>query len=123
MNCPQKLQMESPTPFERYWQQNRQRLLQENPDYRAVVDGYKMRTGADWLLFAMPVVAALLVFDWSPFQRELLNWLLSAFVAIVSFALCVAVKSWLSGARPLSEIEAEVKEQARSEFEKSSKGA
>jgi len=82
-----------------------------------------MRTGADWLLFAMPVVAALLVFDWSPFQRELLNWLLSAFVAIVSFALCVAVKSWLSGARPLSEIEAEVKEQARREFEKSSKGA
>jgi len=115
--------MESLTPFERYWQQNRQRLLQENPDYRAVVDGYKMRTGADWLLFAMPVVAALLVFDWSPFQREMLNWLLSAFVAIVSFALCVAVKSWLSGARPLSEIEAEVKEQARREFEKSSEGA
>ena len=63
-----------------------------------------------------PVVAAILVFDWSPFGRELLNWILSALVAIVSFATCVAVKSWLSGTRPLSEIEEEVKEQARRDF-------
>ena len=78
-----------------------------------------MKSGADWLLFAMPVVAAILVFDWNPFGRELLNWIVSALVAIISFVACVAVKSWLSGGRPVSEIEADIKEQARQEFEAS----
>lgn len=102
--------------FEQYWTANRQSLLNANREYREAIDSYKMHSGADWLLFALPVVAAILVFDWSPFGRELLNWILSALVAIVSFATCVAVKSWLSGTRPLSEIEEEVKEQARRDF-------
>lgn len=102
--------------FEQYWTANRQSLLNSNREYRETIDSYKMHSGADWLLFALPVVAAILVFDWSPFGRELLNWILSALVAIVSFAVCVAVKSWLSGTRPLSEIEEEVKEQARRDF-------
>ena len=118
-----------PTTFEQYWLKNRQRLLNENQEYREAIEGYKMKSGADWLLFAMPVVAALLVFDWNPFGRELLNWIISALVAIICFAACVAVKSWLSvaacvavkswlsGGRPISEIEADIKEQARREFE------
>ena len=106
-----------PTTFEQYWLKNRQRLLNDNQEYREAIEGYKMKSGADWLLFAMPVVAALLVFDWNPFGRELLNWIVSALVSIICFAACVAVKSWLSGGRPISEIEADIKEQARREFE------
>ena len=102
--------------FEQYWTVNRERLLNANREYREAIDSYKMHSGADWLLFALPVVAAILVFDCSPFGRELLNWILSALVAIVSFAVCVAVKSWLSGTRPLSEIEEDVKKQARRDF-------
>lgn len=105
------------TAFEQYWMKNRLRLLNDNQEYREAIEGYKMKSGADWLLFAMPVVAAILVFDWNPFGRELLNWIVSALVAIISFAACVAVKSWLSGGRPVSEIEADIKEQARQEFE------
>lgn len=107
------------TAFEQYWIKNRLRLLNDNQEFREAIEGYKMKSGADWLLFAMPVVAAILVFDWNPFGRELLNWIVSALVAIISFAACVAVKSWLSGGRPVSEIEADIKEQARQEFEAS----
>ena len=111
------MNQEKETSFEQYWQENRQRLLRQNREYNETLESYKMHSGADWLLFAIPVVAALLVFDWHPFASELLCWIVSALVAIVCFALCVAVKSYTSHARPLSEIEAEVKEQARKTFE------
>ncbi|MCR5130867.1 MAG: hypothetical protein K6C10_05330 [Prevotella sp.] len=103
--------------FEQYWLEHRQQLLNQNQEYRETLESYKMHSGADWLLFALPVVAALLVFDWHPFANELLCWVVSALVAIVCFALCVAVKSYLSNTRPLSEIEAEIKEQARKDYE------
>lgn len=111
------MNQEKETSFEQYWQANRQQLLNQNREYKETLESYKMHSGADWLLFAIPVVAALLVFDWHPFASELLCWIVSALVAIVCFALCVAVKSYTSHARPLSEIEAEVKEQARKTFE------
>jgi len=104
--------------FDQYWLEHRQQLLNQNEEYRRALDSYKMHSGADWLLFAIPVVAALLVFDWHPFASEILCWVVSAVVAIVFFALCVAVKSYLSNTRPLSEIEEDVKKQAQKEFER-----
>ena len=103
-------------PFEEYWKANRAELLRRDKEYARVAGGYKMESGADWLLFAMPAVAAVAVMNHAPFQSELANWLLAAAAAVVVFAACVAVKSAVGGIRPASEVEREAKERCRREF-------
>ena len=98
-----------PTTFEQYWQKNRQRLLNENQEYREAIEGYKMKSGADWLLFAIPVVAGIVSISYIPIEHELLRWIASIGITVVVFVLCVFVKSLTIPGRPLSEIEADVK--------------
>ena len=98
-----------PTTFEQYWQKNRQRLLNDNPEYREAIEGYKMKSGADWLLFAIPVVAGIVSISYIPIEHELLRWIASIGITVVVFVLCVFVKSLTIPGRPLSEIEADVK--------------
>ncbi|MBQ1668521.1 MAG: hypothetical protein II063_11160, partial [Prevotella sp.] len=59
--------------------------------------------------------------DWNPFQRELVNWLIGAFAAIVTFVLCVWIKSIISGNRSLDEVEKEIKARCMSNYEKTGK--
>lgn len=110
--------MQSPTDFEAYWEANRRRMLDADEEYKKAVSSYKLNSGADWLLFAFPVVVAIVVLDWSPFAGEFLNWVVGALAAVVTFVACVAIKTQMSGTRPLSDIEADVKRRAQEEYEK-----
>ena len=104
--------------FEEYWLLNRQQILNGNEEYRKVRDSYKVVSGADMLLYAIPIVAAVCMLDWSPMKNELLNWLVSALVAIVAFVVCTWVKTVTSNVRSLADIEEEIKRECREEYEK-----
>ena len=95
--------------FETLWRENKKRILEADPEYRKIIESYKMNSGADWLLFALPAVVAIVILDWSPLEKELLNWLIGAIAAIIVFVLCVWVKSFLSANRSLDEVEQEIK--------------
>ena len=103
--------------FEMLWLEKRKAILMNNEEYRKANEGYKMSSGADWLLFGMPIVAAIIVLDQSFFANEMLNWLLGAGVAAVMFVIAVAVKSFIIGARPVSEIEEEIKLRCKKLYE------
>lgn len=104
--------------FELYWQSHRHELLSKNQEYREIEESYKMRTGFDWLLWAVPLVCGIIAFKLVDGANEILNWLLSAAVVIVTFLLCVWTKATLSGHRSLSEVEEDVKKQAYEEFKR-----
>jgi hypothetical protein len=74
------------------------------------MNSYKMNTGADRLLFAIPVVAAFVVINIGLFRKELLNWVVGAVTAIVIFVVSVWIKTLMSGNRSLEVVEKEVKE-------------
>ena len=58
------------------------------------------------------------ILNGSPMKNELLNWLVSALVAIVAFVICTWVKTVTSNVRSLTEIEEEIKRKCREEYEK-----
>lgn len=103
--------------FETLWLEKRKQILMADDEYRKATESYKMVSGADWLLFGMPVVAAIIAIDQSFFKSEILNWLFSAAVAIMAFVIAVIVKTLTNGSRPISVIEAEIKERCRKEYE------
>ena len=105
--------------FDEYWKENKHRLLMEDDEYRKAVEGYSMTSGADWLLFGIPVAAGIVSVQFIPIAHEILKWLASVLVTIVVFALCVYVKSLSNPHRPLSDIEADVRKR---HFEKYQKG-
>lgn len=96
--------------FEVWWQQNRKQILISNEEYCKIMNSYKMNTGADRLLFAIPVVAAFVVINIGLFRKELLNWVVGAITAIVIFVVSVWIKTLMSGNRSLEVVEKEVKE-------------
>lgn len=104
--------------FERYWLGNRRELLSQNKEYREIEESYKIRSGFDWLLWALPVVVGMIVFSVVKTESEMLKWLISAGVTIVVFLVCVWIKSVISGHRSLDEVEKEVKEQAYEAFKR-----
>lgn len=94
---------------EELWMRNRKQLLAESEEYKQTLDGYKMKTGADWILFAIPVVAGIVSFNYIPIANELLRWLASVGVTVMVFAVCVFIKSTTIPGRTLEEIEKDVK--------------
>ena len=107
--------------FEMLWLEKRKAILMGNEEYRKATEGYKMSSGADWLLFGKPIVAAIIVLDQSFFANEMLNWLLGAGVAAVLFVIAVAVKAYIIGVRPVSEIEDEIKQRCKEQFDATGK--
>jgi hypothetical protein len=95
--------------FEEYWLANKPRLLMEDDEYRKAVGAYQMKTGADWLLFGIPVVAGIVSMQYIPINHELLRWIASIVITILVFVVCVWVKSLSNPHRPISEIEEDVK--------------
>lgn len=98
--------------FEQYWLVHKKEWLQQNDEYRSIEEGYKMRSGFDWLLWALPLVSGVVAFSVLPLMSELLKWILSAVVVVVVFMICVWIKSAMLGQRSLSVVENEVKQQA-----------
>jgi hypothetical protein len=97
--------------FEERWHENRRTLLQNDAEWRQLQDSYKMSSGADWLLFAIPVVAGIASFNYVPLSSEILKWLISVAITIVCFAICVWIKTLVSGTKTADEIERRVKEE------------
>jgi hypothetical protein len=104
--------------FEQLWKKNKEQLLLSDQEYMKAKEEYKMKSGADWLLFAIPVVAGIVSMDYINIERELLKWLVSAGITIITFIICVWVKSLLTDTTSLSEIEERVKQRYRESIKK-----
>ena len=104
--------------FELLWLERRKQILAADEEYIRATEGYRMTSGADWLLFGMPVVAAIMVLEMSFFGSEIINWLVAALVAALLFVVAVYVKTLITGGRSVTEIEADVKRRCREEYER-----
>ena len=94
--------------FETFWKANRERILMSLDEYIKATSSYKLSSGADWLLFAIPIVAAIIFMEQCSIERELLKWLAGAGITIVTF-----IKSMISGSRSPEDVEREIKERIR----------
>lgn len=95
--------------FERLWYENKHRLLNNDREYREEVERYKMTSGADWLLFGIPAVVGIASFEMITFESEMMRWVASALITIVTFIASVFVKSLVTGGKPISDIEDRIK--------------
>ncbi|MBO4827074.1 MAG: hypothetical protein J5506_07570 [Prevotella sp.] len=102
--------------FETWWKANRQQLLHQNSEYVERENSYKIRSGADLLIFALPVVAAILFLESGIIRHEMLNWLASAGVAIVTFLVSAFIKSQTLPGDSLYDIEQRIKAEYRKQF-------
>ena len=92
------------------------RLLMEDREYKEAVDTYQMKSGADWLLFGIPVVAGIVSVEYIPITHEVLRWIVSILIAVVVFVICVYVKSLSNPHRAIADIEADVKRRAYEKY-------
>lgn len=100
--------------FEKYWEENREKILNSNSEYIKARDSYKSMSGADYLLYAIPVVAGIVFMDYCKFiEQELLKWFAGAVVVIICFVLCVWIKVLSTGSNTPLEIEKKIKLQLR----------
>ena len=95
---------------EELWLKNKSRLLKESTEYQEALQQFKMKSGADWLLFAIPVVAGIVFMNSVPVKPEWLLWVCTVAVAVVIFAICVFVKSLSIAGRLPTEIERDIKQ-------------
>lgn len=102
--------------FETYWKENRMTILERNDEYRHAKENFKIHSGADLILFGIPVVAGIVSINNVPLQNELLKWIVSAVITIVCFALSVWVKSLITGTVSPDEVEQRLKEAKRREM-------
>ena len=104
--------------FEVLWKENRKHILESDPEYKKIVESYKMKSGADWLLFGIPVVSGILSVQCLPISHEILRWLVSIAITLVVFVICVYVKSLSNPHRAISDIEADVKRRCLEDYMK-----
>lgn len=102
--------------FDTYWKENRMTILEKNDEYRNAKENFKIHSGADLILFGIPVVAGIVSINNVPLQNELLKWIVSAVITIVCFALSVWVKSLITGTVSPDEVEQRLKETKRREM-------
>ena len=107
--------------FERLWLENKKRLLNEDQEYKDATATYGMTSGADWLLFGIPVATGIICVDILPFQSEVLRWIVSIIVTILVFAVCVWVKSLSNPHRAIEDIEKDVKRRCYENYMKTGK--
>lgn len=91
-------------------------ILEKNDEYRHAKENFKIHSGADLILFGIPVVAGIVSINNVPLQNELLKWIVSAVITIVCFSLSVWVKSLITGTVSPDEVEQRLKETKRSEM-------
>jgi hypothetical protein len=107
--------------FEQLWLENKKRLLNKDKEYRDAVATYGMSSGADWLLFGIPVATGIVCVEMLPISSEVLRWVVSVAITIVVFALCVWVKSLSNPHRAIADIEKDVKKRCHEQFLKTGK--
>lgn len=103
----------TPTEFENYWQQHKDAILSRNRQYQQAREKYKMNSGADWILFAIPAVSGVITMNNTHVDNKLLKWIISALVTIIVFVACVWVKGMMSGKSSPDEIERHIKEEVK----------
>lgn len=91
-------------------------ILEKNDEYRHAKENFKIHSGADLILFGIPVVAGIVSVNNVPLQNELLKWIVSAVITIVCFALSVWVKNLITGMVSPDEVEQRLKETKRREM-------
>ncbi|MBR5687005.1 MAG: hypothetical protein IKX36_03505 [Prevotella sp.] len=94
---------------EELWLKNKTRLLKESTEYQEALQQFKMKSGADWLLFAIPVVAGIVFMNTVGIKPEWLLWVCTVAVAVIVFAVCVFVKCLSITGRMPTEIERDIK--------------
>ena len=104
--------------FKQYWLQNRKQLLKADNEYMKATGGYKMSSGADWLLFAIPVAVGIVLKDYLPVANEILNLLLCIVITVLCFIVCVWIKTLMIGRPDIAVLETKVKQKARVQWEK-----
>lgn len=107
--------MMTPQEFEAYWQTHRLAILHAENEYQDAVRRYRLSSGADWLLFAVPAVCGIATLECCPLSSELHKWGVAAAVVVVTFVLCVWVKSMLTPGRSPAEIEQAIKQRLKKE--------
>lgn len=107
--------------FEKWWKENKNDILHEDTEYNRVQNSYKIKSGADLLLFGIPVVAGIVYMNYSSIESEILKWIVSAVITIVVFLICVWVKSTTIPGETLSEIEERLKDKFYAEWQKNDK--
>lgn len=96
--------------FEAYWKTHRNEILSKSEEYRRAKENLKMNSGSDLLLFGIPAVAGIVCINNIALANELLKWIVSAVVTILCFALCVWVKSIITGSESPDEVEQKIKQ-------------
>ena len=102
--------------FDTYWKENRMTILEKNDEYRHAKENFKIHSGANLILFGIPVVAGIVSINNVPLQNELLKWIVSAVITIACFTLSVWVKSLITGTVSPDEVEQRLKEAKRREM-------
>ena len=91
-------------------------ILEKNDEYRHAKENFKIHSGANLILFGIPVVAGIVSINNVPLQNELLKWIVSAVITIACFTLSVWVKSLITGTVSPDEVEQRLKEAKRREM-------
>lgn len=113
--------MDKDEEFERWWKENKHDILHEDSEYLRVENSYKIKSGADLLLFGIPVVAGIVVINYIPVDSEILRWIISAVITIAVFLVCVWIKSTTIPGETLSEIEERLKNKFFEQWKKNEK--
>lgn len=99
--------------FETYWKMHRDEILANDEEYQRAKESFRLNSGSDMLLFGIPIVSGIVCINNIPLANELLKWLASAVVTILCFALCVWIKSLITGSLSPDEVEGNIKERVR----------
>jgi hypothetical protein len=101
--------------FNKWWKDNRHRLLHEDKEYAERENSYKIKSGADLLLFAIPALAGIIFLESGLVKHEMLNWLCAAIVVIVTFLISAFIKSQMIPGDSLYDIEQRIRQQIHDE--------
>ncbi len=102
--------------FDTYWSAHKTQILNSDNTYQKAKSDYSTTGGADLLLYAVPVVAGILTMEYCTLDRELLRWLLCAGVVIISFVVCVWVKSLITDSQPPEAVEKQIRQRLHDEM-------
>ena len=101
--------------FNSWWKENRRELLRADKEYTERENSYKIKSGADLLLFAIPVVAGIMFLESGLVKHEMLNWLCAAGVVIVTFLISAFIKSQMIPGDSLYDFEQRLRQQFHDE--------
>lgn len=99
--------------FERYWKAHRKEILSKSQEYKDAQESFKLHNGFDWLMLGLPAIVGIVFVNNSPFHSELLSWLVSAILTILCYAICIWIKSLITGNVSPGETEERIKSDYR----------